>query len=148
MSLSIGPDATTGMRQRVLSEALWGYNNRYSIHYAQIRPYRDVGHQLPQTMDCSAFATLCYKHAGAPDPNGMLYSGFGYTGTLSAHGLLVATSQARVGDLVFYGNGWPYEHVAIYAGYGRVVSHGSEGGPYLCHMDYRWDRRAIRSYLP
>ena len=151
--MSRAPDPTTmtaSLRQRILAEALWGYNNRYSIRYAQVRPMTALnrGHALPQTMDCSEFATLCYKRAGASDPNGGLFSGYGYTGTLGQRGRYVALSQAKIGDLVFYGNGFPWHHVAVYAGFGRVVSHGSDGGPYLCSIDYRGDRGAIRAYLP
>ena len=141
---------TTSIRQRILAEALWGYNNRYRIWYSQVRPMRarNKGHRLPQTMDCSEFATLVYKRAGASDPNGMLFNGYGYTGTLGARGRFVALSQARPGDLVFYGRGHPWHHVAVYVGHNRVVSHGSDGAPYLCHIDYRGDRGAIRAYLP
>ena len=69
------------------------------------------------------------------------------TGTLSSRGVLVSTNQARPGDLVFYGNGWPYSHVSVYVGFGRCISHGSESGPSLVPLDYRGDRRCIRSYL-
>jgi hypothetical protein len=150
MSESPPPVQPPTLRQKVLGEALWGYNNRASIHYAQVRPMQTVykGHSLPQTLDCSEFATVCYKRAGAADPNRMLFNGFGYTGSLSQQGVLVASSQARIGDLVFYGTGWPWHHVAVYAGFGKVVSHGSEQGPLLCTLDYRSDRGAIRSYLP
>jgi hypothetical protein len=142
-----GPGLT--VRQKVVNEAQWGYNNRNEIHYEQVRPMRSLnrGHKLPQTMDCSEFATVCYRRAEAPDPNARGYDGYGYTGTLSQHGRLVSLSQARPGDLVFYGSAWPFSHVAVYAGFGKVFSHGSEGGPYLLAVDYRRDRRAIRSYL-
>ena len=149
MGLSKGETPAITSRQRVANEAVWGYNNRGQIHYAQVRPMRmlDMGHRLPQTGDCSEFATVCYKRASCPDPNARLFDGAGYTGTLAQHGRLVSLSQARPGDLVLYGGGWPYHHVAVYVGFGRVVSHGSEGGPYLVPIDYRSDRRQIRSYL-
>lgn len=143
------PELGGPRRQQVVTEAIWYYNRRNLIHYAQTRPipiYR--GHRLPQTIDCSGFATMCYKHAGASDPNGLGFSGAGYTGTLAVHGRSVSLAAARPGDLVFYGRGYPYSHVAIYVGHNRVISHGSEGGPYLVPIDYRRDRRIIRSYLP
>ena len=37
---------------------------------------------LPLTTGCSGFVTICFYEAGAPDPNGLDYSGLGYTGTL------------------------------------------------------------------
>ena len=146
--MSRAPDPATmtiSIRQRILAEALYLYNNRLRIHYAQIRPMRSLnkGHSLGQTMDCSEMATVVYKRAGASDPNRMFFNGTGNTTTLMRHGRNVALSQAKIGDLVLYRG-----HVAVYAGHGRVVSHGSEGGPYLCHIDYRSDRIAIRSYLP
>lgn len=148
MSRAPQTQGIVNLRERVVSEAIWGYNNAWRIYYAQVRPYYDRGHALPQTLDCSSFSTVVYKRAGAPDPNHFLYNGLGYTGTLSAHGIWVASSQARPGDLVFYGSGFPWHHVAIYVGNGRVVSHGSNSGPHLCYMDYRSDRGQIRSYLP
>ena len=148
MGLSKGDQPAITTRQRVAAEAIWGYNNRGSIHYAQIRPYVDLGHRLPQTLDCSSFSTVVYKRANAPDPNARLYDGLGFTGTLAQHGRQVSLSQARPGDLVLYGSGgWPYHHVSVYVGFGRCVSHGSEGGPYLVPIDYRSDRAQIRSYL-
>lgn len=138
------------IRQRIMTEAMWGYNSRAAIHYAQVRPMHGIGmgHALPQTLDCSEFVTCCYKRADAPDPNRLLFNGLGYTGTLATHGVPVSLNQARPADLVLYGHSWPYEHVSMYVGFGRCVSHGSEGGPYLVPVDYRSDRAMIRSYLP
>jgi len=149
MGQSPGNKPEVTLRDKVVSEALWGFNNRSQIHYEQIRPMRSIhqGHYLPQTMDCSEFATVCYYRAGAPDPNARGYDGFGYTGTLVAQGKSVTLGEARPGDLVFYGPGWPFTHVTIYAGNGRCYSHGSEVGPNLVSIDYRNDRKAIQSYL-
>ena len=68
----------------------------------------------------------------------MGYNGFGYTGTLINHGTRVSASNLRLGDLVFYGR-YGITHVAIYVGFGRVVSHGSESGPLLLSTYYRSD---------
>jgi len=94
--------------------------------------------------DCSSFATGCFKMAGLPDPNGMGYRA-GYTGTLCQHGKAVASAQA--GDLVFYGSGPPWTHVAVAVSSNRVVSHGSEGGPFLVPLGYRGDQGQIRRYV-
>jgi peptidoglycan hydrolase-like protein with peptidoglycan-binding domain len=84
--------------------------------------------------DCSSFATGCYKQAGAPDPNGMNYRA-GYTGTLAQHGRKVASPQP--GDLALCGPPPTYTHTFVYVGGGKGVSHGSEGGPYVCSANYR-----------
>lgn len=146
MALPTGPS----LRQGIVNEATFLYNARDHVHYEQFRPMQslDDGHRLPQTMDCSENATVCYKRAGAPDPNGLGYNGLGYTGTLARQGRAVTLNEARPGDLVLYGEPWPHHHVAVYVGFGRVISHGSESGPLLLPVDYRSDRAMIRSYLP
>jgi peptidoglycan hydrolase-like protein with peptidoglycan-binding domain len=137
------------VRNRILAYAIWGYNNRGQMHYSQERPMdlmNDLYH-LPVWNDCSEFATKAYKFAGAKDPNGNGYNGYGFTGTLAQHGRVVDLVHAQIGDLVLYGHAPSFSHVAIYIGKGRVISHGSEGGPFLLPIDYRRDRAQIRSYL-
>lgn len=140
-------------RQVIVNAALFGAQREPYIHYTQsssrmygvrnrIRPPA-----IPRYEDCSSFATWCYWLAGAADPNGLGYNGQGYTGTLAAHGRRVSTSELRPGDLVFYGGGFPYTHVVVYIGRGRVVSHGSESGPKVTSVFYRTPS-ACRSYLP
>lgn len=148
----VKPDEPRGKRHRIVATAFVGYRNREALHYTQdvrrmqgvrdrIRPPRHPGWE-----DCSSFATWCYWAAGAPDPNGHGYDGIGYTGTQVENGR--QTNSPRPGDLVFYGGGAIPSHVAVYVGNGRVVSHGSEPGPYLLRIDYRSDRAQVRSYLP
>jgi cell wall-associated NlpC family hydrolase len=105
----------------------------------------------PEFEDCSSFVTWCYFAAGAPDPNGLGYNGFGYTGTQIAHGQ--EKGRPRPGDLVFYGpSRSAINHVTLYVGNGRVISHGQETGPQLLPMDYGrgslGGRQQIRTYLP
>ena len=121
-------------REKIIKAAHYAYLNRGNIHYSQIRPMSDMAPppNVPNYMDCSYFATWCYKVAGANDPNGFGYNGYGYTGTLMVHG--TRTYSPKPGDLVFYS--YP-DHVAIYAGSGSVYSHGSEPGPYYLAMGYR-----------
>lgn len=145
-----GTDQET--RDAIVAAMFLLYHNRQAVHYTmsgsrmqgvreKIRPPL-----FPRWEDCSSAATWAYFAAGAPDPNGLGYNGQGYTGTLSRRGAAVPTDKAKPGDLVFYGSGWPYHHVAVYIGGGRVISHGSEGGPYLLPIDYRSDRAMIRTY--
>lgn len=144
-----GPDDP---RARIVAAMTLLYHHREAVHYTMSgRRMQGVRMKLrppkfPVWEDCSSSATWAYFAAGCPDPNGLGYNGFGYTGTLSRRGSAVPTDQAKPGDLVFYGGGWPFHHVAVYAGHGRVLSHGSEGGPYLLPIDYRTDRAMIRTY--
>ncbi|NPC70079.1 hypothetical protein HPP05_10020 [Corallococcus exiguus] len=120
-----------GLREKIVAEGLWGAANQERIHYAQIRPIDGIRlrHKLPLDIDCSGFVTLCYKWAGAPDPNGNRYSGAGYTGTLEAHMLHIPLSQVQPGDLCL----WQGKHVSLVIQGGAdplLISHGSEFGPY------------------
>jgi hypothetical protein len=145
------PEAGTA-RQRIVAAArkavkLDGQTDY--LHYRQIRPMPDtlfpsrgggrsrpLGGRVLET-DCSGFATLVYKAAGQPDPNGGNYSGNGYTGTLAANGK--RTSDPQPGDLGFYGSGPPWGHVVVYLGGGEVASFGSDPGPRILPAHYRSD---------
>lgn len=122
------------IRDDIVGHALWGAANEPSIHYSQgSRRFDALDHprQLPLFTDCSAFATLCYKWAGAPDPNGLDYNGTGYTGTLLLNLDQIAVTDALPGDLIVYGPG-PGDHVVIVIEPGAdplTVSHGQEAGP-------------------
>jgi hypothetical protein len=98
-------------------------------------------------LDCSAFATLCYKEAGASDPNGSNYNGTGNTGTLFAHCRRVVTPD--LGDLVFYGGSESFPgHVAVYVGSGKVIEIGSANGILEVPIRYRTDLIGYASGFP
>jgi hypothetical protein len=101
-------------------------NNPGTYEYEEARPMPSslFSGTLPIKIDCSAFATLCYKAAGLPDPNGLGYNGSGFTGTLEAHGK--ATSNPQPGDLVFWSGP---NHVAVYVGGEKVIEMGGPGDP-------------------
>jgi hypothetical protein len=145
-----------GIRQRIVAAAHLGVENRAAIHYTQDQRRMEgvrlqvVPPRVPSWEDCSSFATWCYWAAGAPDPNGLGYNGFGYTGTQILQGS--ETADPRPGDLCFYGpTRSNITHVTVYVGNGCVVSHGREEGPELYgSANYRraQDLQQIRSYLP
>lgn len=160
------PPATTpaqldaDRRARLAADARALYAIRDRVHYSmtakrmqtvreKIRAAWSTVQSL--TEDCSSSVTGLYWRSGAPDPNGLGYNGQGYTGTLCRHGRAVAEAQARPGDLVFYGVGAPWHHVAMVVGRdpaGKLVvfSHGSQPGPYLLPVRYRGDLGQIRTY--
>jgi len=138
-----------GKRRVIVATAMFGYYHRDEMHYMPVRPMEDMNPppNINSSLDCSEYATWCYKAAGAPDPNGYGYSGWGYTGSMIEHGK--ETGSPKPGDLVIYGTSrWNTTHVAIYIGHGKVASMGSDPGPLILPMDYRDDRVSIRSYLP
>jgi hypothetical protein len=103
--------------------------------------------QAHSALDCSAFATLCYKEAGCADPNNANYDGSGNTGTLVANG--VPVNVPKPGDLIFYHGtlGFP-GHVTVYIGGGMVASCGSEQGVITYPINGDGPLVAMRSYLP
>ena len=121
------------VRAQIVANAIWGVAHAADIHYQQVRPIDGLrrARQLPLHTDCSGFVTLCYAWAGAPDPNGLDYSGQGYTGTLLRHMTPVPPAAVRPGDLVVWGPP-PGHHVAVVLKGGSdpvVCSHGEEKGP-------------------
>lgn len=134
-------------------------NHTLSIHYTQewVSRWEGIRNGLrawkgeyPHHSDCSACATWVlwqpYHHYDLPDKLNATDWKSGYTGTLSRHGKTI-NGVIKTGDLVFYGSGWPYEHVTVSLGGRQVFSHGSEAGPYLLDIDYRRDRKLIKRYL-
>ncbi len=114
------------------------------IHYAQIRPMRNVHLSERQlrdrlngggsmTMDCSESVTCLCKWAGLHDPNGLGYSGQGYTGTMLDHLRHYDDPKlALTGALVVFGPG-AGDHVAMVMDRSGadpwLWSHGAEAGP-------------------
>lgn len=122
-------------REQIVVEMRWALRHEGEIHYRQTRPFnvdaiRD--HALPLTTDCSGSATMLYRAAGQPDPNGRGYDGTGFTGTLRAHvPERHGVASCLPGDLIVYGPG-SGSHVVLVLEAGPdplVWSHGQEAGP-------------------
>ncbi|HYX88195.1 MAG TPA: peptidoglycan-binding domain-containing protein [Gaiellaceae bacterium] len=134
-----GKRSERAVRRQIIRWALWGCRNRDRIGYSQNGSVRlsalgERGH-LPLATDCSAFVTLCYCWAGAPNPNA---SGpydpraAAYTGSMLSHLRRIPRTAAKPGDLVVWtppSTGW---HVCIVIAPGSdplLVSHGDSSGP-------------------
>jgi NlpC/P60 family len=147
------------LRKRVKRAAMLGYQHREDVHYTQ-GPRRWDGitnrcrshlGRFPRWADCSSYVTWCLwdalggPNAGPDIANGQSWRA-GYTGTLRQHGRRVSLEDAVIGDLVHYGGGTG-KHVTIIVGTNRVISHGSEGAPFLTKPDYRDDIAEVRRYF-
>jgi hypothetical protein len=125
-----GIEGTDGSRAAIVEVARKALQVRATNrwHYAEVRPMPTSLWSVDahtRGIDCSGFATLCYKEAGAPDPNNLNYNGQGYTGTLTKQGIWV--SSPSPGDLVFYrGTMAVPGHVVVYVGGGRVIGIGND----------------------
>lgn len=103
---------------------------------------------VPLGTDCSGWATWIFRVSGLPDPSGFAYRIIGYTGTLSQHGVrIAANAKLQIGDMVFYGGGWPYGHVAVIKNaFLRLVA--SHGGPGINVLPFNYRPvSAIRRYF-
>jgi hypothetical protein len=136
-------------RRLIVAEAYWALANHHLFTYRQFRPYPASLRvsEAANTVDCSAFATLCFRAGGAPDPNGRGYDGLGYTGTLWGQG--APTGLPAAGDLAFYGDMGPVfghapSHVALVVDGAFVISDGHtpiSKYPVRYRSDYRGSRR-------
>lgn len=137
-------------------------NNRGVIHYTQTaRRMSGVrGHLLPPQFghweDCSSEATwIAYVMNAAarrmggsyPDPNGLGYSGVGYTGTMTRNGIPISAYGGPIAfTCVFYGAP-VISHVGVKRTMGGIMSMGSEAGPRAEPVGYRVPTTA-RYYPP
>lgn len=152
-------------RDRAVHALLLGLHHAPEIHYTQ-GPERWEGidkhrvarqGQFPRHADCSAFYTWAgwngvHLALGLSDIlNGAAWAA-GWTGTLAQHGRQVVHENKLLPfDAVLYGPGPSYEHVAAFVGRRNgvpmVISHGSEGGPYLLPLHYRSDVGQFRRFI-
>ena len=149
------------LRLRIIRAAMLGHKHAPQVHYTmgarrwdgitnRCRAHRG---QFPRYADCSSYVSWCIWDAlGGPSAgpdvvNGQLWKG-GYTGTMKNNGRRVpgGLANALPGDLVLYGAGTG-KHVTIVVAKNKVISHGSEGGPYLVKPDYRNDIAEVRRYI-
>ena len=144
----------TDVRQNIVAWAKWCATNHAKFTYSE-GPQRMSGignpGKLPVTADCSAFVTLCYNWAGAPDPNAQSYNHTGYTGTLLSHGTKIPLSQVQPGDVIVYGpgTGWHTALIVDVSGLNAknplTISHGQQGDPSYVHVNQ--DGRLPQTYL-
>ncbi len=128
----------SAIRKRIVDWALWGWKNNRQISYTQstsrLGALGTPG-ALPLATDCSAFATLCYSWANAPNPNATgRYDPrkATYTGSILGHCRHIAQSAVKPGDLVVWSPPSDGHHVCIVVATGSnplLVSHGDDDGP-------------------
>jgi CHAP domain len=149
------------LRLRIVRAAMLGHKHAPKVHYTmgarrwdgitnRCRAHRG---RFPLWADCSSFVTWCLwdalggPNAGPDVVNGQSWKG-GFTGTMKQNGRRVqgGLANALPGDLVLYGGGTG-KHVTIVVAKNKVISHGSEGGPFLVKPDYRSDIAEVRRYI-
>ena len=98
------PGASTGVSgSSVVSYAMQFVGN----------PYVWGGTSLTNGIDCSGFTMQVYARYGVGLPH--------HAASQSAYGKRISASEAKPGDLFFYGSGSSISHVGIYIGNGQIV---------------------------
>lgn len=125
-------------------------------HYSQMRPMGHLGDAPAEEWlaDCSGYATGAFYWADKwtlgfkiEDPNGLSYSGWGFTGTLLSRNFNHRVPLDRtffIGDMGLYGPASRTKHVVICRKGGNIStsvwsSFGSERGPIPVRLGYRSD---------
>jgi cell wall-associated NlpC family hydrolase len=97
-------------------------------------PYR-YGAAGPRAFDCSGFTQYVLKRHGKSLPHSATQQ--------ARYGKTVSKTAARPGDLLFFGSGSRYSHVAIYAGSGKMWDASTSGKP-VAKKDIWSNRYVVR----
>lgn len=100
-------------------------------------PYVWGGTSLTKGADCSGYVMSIFKKYGISLPHSSVAQ--------AGSGTAIKVSEAKPGDLIFYGNGRTINHVAIYIGGGQVI-HASnpKTGIRISNVSYRSPVKAVR----
>ncbi|WP_052493534.1 NlpC/P60 family protein [Rathayibacter toxicus] len=97
-----------------------------SFATAQLGKRYDLGGMGPDLWDCSGLTKAAYASAGIYVGT---HSATNQYNRMAAEGKLVPYSQRQRGDLIFWGGGGDYWHVAIYLGNGKILEAADYGKP-------------------
>lgn len=112
---------------------------QYALQFVGNR-YVWGGTSLTRGVDCSGFTMRVYEHYGVKLPH--------HSGSQPSYGTRISSSEARPGDLFFYGSGGRIGHVGIYIGNGQIVhASGARTGIKVSNAFYRTPICVV-SYLP
>lgn len=100
-------------------------------------PYVWGGTSLTKGADCSGYVMSIFKKYGVSLPHS--------SRAQANSGIVISVSDAKPGDLIFYGNGKSINHVAIYIGGGQVIHASSpKTGIRISNVSYRTPIKAVR----
>ncbi|MDE7132687.1 MAG: C40 family peptidase [Lachnospiraceae bacterium] len=100
-------------------------------------PYVWGGTSLTKGADCSGYVLSVFKKYGVSLPHSSVAQ--------AKCGTTIKVSEAKPGDLIFYGNGKSINHVAICIGNGQVIHASSpKTGIKISNISYRSPIKAVR----
>jgi len=100
------------VRNQIVDWALNGVAEHQNFQYDEVRPLTLTWKPIVHT-DCSWFVKLCYWKAGANDPTGENFNGYGNSVSLFEHGKHIAQDQVKPGDVVVFGPGGSVHAVIV-----------------------------------
>lgn len=132
----------------------WSSHYYYTQTSARSDFLRGIGPPWPKGGDCSgSVSALYWLTFGRSVPTGSAYP-YDWTGSMQDRGHIVwsagqSLSRLHQGDLVFYGYGSPYTHVAMVISRdgSRVYTFGNDSCPCNSSTLYRSDARIARRYF-
>ncbi|TFD33753.1 C40 family peptidase, partial [Cryobacterium cryoconiti] len=101
-----------------------------------------LGGSGPNQWDCSGLTKAAYAAAGIYIGS---HSATNQYRTMANQGRLVPFSQAQRGDLVFWGGGGDYYHVALYVGGGKILEAPNPSAPVRIHSI--WSAGDVAPYV-
>lgn len=123
-------DGVSDVRASVVSYALQFVGNRYVWG----------GTSLEKGIDCSGFTMRILGKYGISLPNS--------SKAQPSYGTKISASEAKPGDLFFYGSGRSISHVAIYIGNGQIVHASNKRDGIKVSNAYYRNPICVARYLP
>ena len=126
------------VRSQIVKWAVDGITQRQHFTYEEVRPLPLTWPPHHTNTDCSFFVKLCYWKAGAKDPTGLNYDGYGNSDSLFARGKHIALGQLKPGDVIVFGPGGSVHAVVVVSVADKAnpvcVSMGKPGDPSLASL--------------
>ncbi|PJJ65591.1 NlpC/P60 family protein [Compostimonas suwonensis] len=130
-----GPGPVAPPNTSAVETAIWFAEQQLGETYG-------LGGSGPDIWDCSGLTREAYAAAGISIGT---HSATNQYRTMQAQGKLVPFSQRQRGDLIFWGGGGDYYHVAIYVGGDRIIEAADYGKPVRNY--FIWGMGDVASYV-
>jgi cell wall-associated NlpC family hydrolase len=117
-------------------------NTAINFARAQIGDRYQLGGYGPDVWDCSGLTKAAYAAAGVYIGT---HSATNQYNTMKNAGKLVPRSEAKPGDLIFWGSAGNYYHVALYIGGGQIIEAPNPTRP--VRQYYIWSPGEVAPYV-
>ena len=142
------------IRSRLHTYMTMTAGNHFGWNYVEQRPLKVPPVLAHGVMaDCSYGCVILCRWAGAPDPTGNRFDGYGNSSSMFAHLPHITIGEARVGDFAVFGPDGEWHAVMVYTPSPTnpvFWSHGHQGAPnlYPLSADKRRPVTFLRNPIP